>query len=118
MPPALVACAQATSARAQDFLTSAFLVTSRDCFYTRAEAAALAAFMGDACDAVDLPPPALLKPLELWTGKQMFALLVRPSARSRCGPARLLGRAHAVPRPQAGAVAAHRVPPCPGHISG
>ena len=61
-------------------------MTSRDCFYTRAEAAALAAYMGDACDAVDLPPPALRKPLELWTGKQMFSLLVRPSARARCGP--------------------------------
>jgi len=83
---AWLACAQPPCTRAQDFLTSAFLVTSRDCFYTRAEAAALAAFMGDACDAVDLPPPALHKPLELWTGKQMFALLVRPSARSRCGP--------------------------------
>lgn len=32
---------------------------------------------------VDLPPPTVLKPLELWTGKQLFGLLVRPNAATR-----------------------------------
>jgi DNA-directed RNA polymerase III subunit RPC1 len=32
---------------------------------------------------IDLPPPTLLKPLELWTGKQLFGLLVRPNAATR-----------------------------------
>ena len=27
---------------------------------------------------VELPPPALVKPQELWTGKQLFSLLLRP----------------------------------------
>ena len=27
---------------------------------------------------VDLPPPAVVKPVELWTGKQLFSLLIRP----------------------------------------
>jgi DNA-directed RNA polymerase III subunit RPC1 len=29
---------------------------------------------------LDLPQPALLKPVELWTGKQLFGLLLRPNA--------------------------------------
>ena len=29
---------------------------------------------------IDLPPPALIKPVELWTGKQLFGLLLRPRA--------------------------------------
>ena len=39
----------------QDFLTSAFLITSKASFFTRAEFAQLAGFMDDACGHVDLP---------------------------------------------------------------
>lgn len=35
--------------------------------------------MGDALEHVDLPPPTILRPMELWTGKQLFSVLVRPS---------------------------------------
>lgn len=70
----------------QDFLTSAFLVTGRDCFYTREAAAELMAAMCDALGAVDLPQPALLKPLQLWTGKQLMSALIRPSTRMQCAP--------------------------------
>jgi len=38
--------------------------------------------MADGLDAVDLPTPAVLKPFELWTGKQLFSVLVRPNART------------------------------------
>lgn len=68
----------------QDFLTSAFLMTGRDCFYTREAAAELVAAMCDALGGVDLPPPALLKPLQLWTGKQLISALIRPSSRMQC----------------------------------
>ena len=68
----------------QDFLTSAFLVTGRDCFYTREAAAELVAAMCDALGSVDLPQPALLKPLQLWTGKQLMSALIRPSSRMQC----------------------------------
>lgn len=68
----------------QDFLTSAYLLTSKDRFYTRAQMGQFVCFMGDGVDAVDLPQPALLKPLELWTGKQLCSMLVRPNARTRC----------------------------------
>ncbi len=67
----------------QDFLTSAFLLTSKDRFYSRTQVAQLACFMGDGMDAVDLPQPALLKPLELWTGKQLFSMLIRPNSLTR-----------------------------------
>ena len=72
-----------THAPPQDFLTCAFLVTSKDRFYTRAEICGLVAFMSDAREPVDLPSPALMKPLELWTGKQLFSLIVRPNAQTR-----------------------------------
>ena len=38
--------------------------------------------MGDADERVELPRPAILKPLELWTGKQLFSLMLRPTAAS------------------------------------
>lgn len=61
----------------QDFLTCAFLVTSKDKFYSRAEFSQMASTMGDGLEAVDLPTPAILKPFEMWTGKQLFSVLVR-----------------------------------------
>ncbi|KAF9618721.1 hypothetical protein IFM89_002416 [Coptis chinensis] len=36
--------------------------------------------MGDGMESVDLPTPALIKPIELWTGKQLFSVLIRPHA--------------------------------------
>ena len=69
--------------RLQDFLTASFLLTSKDRFFSRGQIGQLMAQMGDALDAVELPQPALLKPLELWTGKQVFSMHVRPSSRAR-----------------------------------
>ncbi|WIA12568.1 hypothetical protein OEZ85_006229 [Tetradesmus obliquus] len=70
-------------AATQDFLTCAFLLSSKDRFFSRSHFAQLAAAMGDGLDEIDLPPPTLLKPVELWTGKQLFGLLVRPNAATR-----------------------------------
>ena len=70
-------------AAVQDFLTSSYLLTSKDCFYTRAQMGQLICQMGDALSRVELPQPALIKPLELWTGKQVFSMLVRPSSQAR-----------------------------------
>ncbi len=67
----------------QDFLTASFLMTSKDKFYSRTELGQLAAYMGDALDQIDLPPPAIMLPVELWTGKQVFSLLVRPNEACR-----------------------------------
>jgi DNA-directed RNA polymerase III subunit RPC1 len=69
-------------AATQDFLTSAYLLTKRDTFFDRARFTMMCAFMGDANEKVDLPPPAILKPVELWSGKQLFGVLIRPSRKS------------------------------------
>ncbi|CAG9460748.1 unnamed protein product [Pedinophyceae sp. YPF-701] len=67
----------------QDFLTAAFLLTRKELFLTRAEFMQLCAYLGDASEPVDVPAPALIKPVELWTGKQVISVLLRPSARAR-----------------------------------
>ncbi|KAI3875305.1 hypothetical protein MKX03_000732 [Papaver bracteatum] len=70
-------------ASTQDFLTSSFLITRRDAFYDRASFALMCSYMGDATESVDFPTPALIKPVELWTGKQLFSVLIRPRAQMR-----------------------------------
>ncbi|KAL6650947.1 hypothetical protein ACP70R_009872 [Stipagrostis hirtigluma subsp. patula] len=67
-------------ASTQDFLTSSFLVTRKDTFYDRSSFTLLCSYLGDAMESIDLPTPALIKPIELWTGKQLFSVLVRPNA--------------------------------------
>uniref|UniRef100_A0A2P2LRP6 DNA-directed RNA polymerase n=1 Tax=Rhizophora mucronata TaxID=61149 RepID=A0A2P2LRP6_RHIMU len=70
-------------ASTQDFLTSSFLITRKDTFYDRAAFSLMCTYMDDGVDVVDLPTPAILKPVELWTGKQLFSVLVRPNANVR-----------------------------------
>eukprot|EP00741_Cyanophora_paradoxa_P024409 tig00022075_g23568.t1 len=70
-------------AATQDFLTAAFLMTRKNCFMDRAQFCQACTFLADGMEHIDLPPPALLKPVELWTGKQLFGVLLRPSRRSR-----------------------------------
>ncbi|KAM7490586.1 hypothetical protein LguiA_033507 [Lonicera macranthoides] len=70
-------------ASTQDFLTSSFLITRKDTFYDRASFSQICSYMGDAMDPIDLPTPALIKPIELWTGKQVFSVLLRPHASMR-----------------------------------
>ncbi|KAH7421936.1 hypothetical protein KP509_13G082300 [Ceratopteris richardii] len=70
-------------ASTQDFLTSSFLITRKDTFYDRATFGMMCSFMGDGVEHIDLPTPAILKPIELWTGKQLFSVLIRPNAKTR-----------------------------------
>ncbi|KZV37827.1 DNA-directed RNA polymerase III subunit rpc1-like, partial [Dorcoceras hygrometricum] len=70
-------------ASTQDFLTSSYLITRKDTFYDRASFSLVCSYMGDAIDRIDLPTPAIIKPLELWTGKQLFSILLRPHAKMR-----------------------------------
>jgi DNA-directed RNA polymerase III subunit RPC1 len=66
-------------AATQDFITGAYLLTKRDVFFSRDEFCRIVAFLSDALEEVDLPLPAIIKPRALWTGKQLFSLLVRPN---------------------------------------
>ncbi len=54
-------------AATQDFLTAAYLLTSKDRFFDRSQFTLLCSYMGDALEHIDLPTPTILRPLELWT---------------------------------------------------
>jgi hypothetical protein len=60
--------------------------------------------MGDAAEAIELPPPAIIKPVEMWTGKQLFSLMLRPTSRSTLrvnleGPNKKYNTARVKPEP-------------------
>ncbi|KAG2393444.1 hypothetical protein C9374_006975 [Naegleria lovaniensis] len=63
----------------QDFLTAAWKMTRKNTFFDRAEFCMLCSYMGIEDKKIDLPPPTILKPIELWTGKQLFSLLIKPN---------------------------------------
>ncbi|XP_037787697.1 DNA-directed RNA polymerase III subunit RPC1-like [Penaeus monodon] len=66
----------------QDFITGSYLLTQKDQFFDKEHTCALVASIlaGKEADyKVDLPPPAIMKPQELWTGKQIFSLIIRPN---------------------------------------
>lgn len=66
-------------AATQDFITGSYLISHKDSFYDRAQLAQLLSMMLDAHLQFDIPPPAIFKPVALWTGKQVFSLLIRPN---------------------------------------
>jgi len=63
----------------QDFITTVYLLTQKDTFYDRAEFQHLCTYCNDGRDRIALPKPAILKPMALWTGKQVFTQLLRPN---------------------------------------
>lgn len=67
----------------QDFLTTGFLITSRDMFFTREQFAAITSWFADADELVSLPPPSILRPVCLWTGKQIISSLIRPNPQAK-----------------------------------
>jgi DNA-directed RNA polymerase III subunit RPC1 len=67
-------------AAAQDFLSAAYMITQRDIFYTKETFCTLAAYLGDADEEIDVPLPAIFKPVALWTGKQLFSIMIRPNS--------------------------------------
>lgn len=67
----------------QDFLTTFYLITQRNYFLDRTHFFQYITYFSDACERVDIPPPTIFKPKELWTGKQLLSLLLRPNKRSK-----------------------------------
>ncbi|ORY11690.1 DNA-directed RNA polymerase III subunit RPC1 [Clohesyomyces aquaticus] len=77
----------------QDFITAAYLLSSKNNFYDRKTFCQICNFMfnGDSVVdpdtgerlSIDIPPPVVIKPEQLWTGKQVFNVLMRPSKKSR-----------------------------------
>lgn len=66
----------------QDFITAAYLLTRKDVFLSRSQAmriiSSILAFH-DRKVKIELPSPAILKPASLWSGKQIFSLILKPN---------------------------------------
>ncbi|CCE64382.1 hypothetical protein TPHA_0H01760 [Tetrapisispora phaffii CBS 4417] len=69
-------------AATQDFITGSYLISHKDSFFDRATLTQLLSMMSDANLKFDIPPPAIFKPQCLWTGKQIFSLLIKPNKES------------------------------------
>jgi len=63
----------------QDFITASYLLCRKDRFYTRAQFTQICGYFGDALVDIVLPPPTILRPARLWTGKQIFSVLLNPN---------------------------------------
>lgn len=64
----------------QDFITGAYMLTHKNTFLDIREVAELVlCFLAppDNHLVITLPKPAILKPAKLWTGKQIFSLIMR-----------------------------------------
>jgi DNA-directed RNA polymerase III subunit RPC1 len=66
----------------QDFVTASYLLTGKDVFYDKKTFVTICLGMLDDKTKFDLPPPAIVKPQSLWTGKQVFNVLMRPNRKS------------------------------------
>ncbi|RMZ91921.1 hypothetical protein DV736_g829, partial [Chaetothyriales sp. CBS 134916] len=66
----------------QDFITASYLLSSLDIFYDRKTFTTICAGMFESHERFELPPPSILKPQCLWTGKQVFNVLMRPNKQS------------------------------------
>ncbi|KAN0062318.1 DNA-directed RNA polymerase III subunit C1 (rpo31) [Thecaphora frezii] len=66
----------------QDFITASFLISKRDRFFDRAQFSQICSYFADADLQIDIPPPAIQKPVRLWTGKQVMGCLIRPNRKS------------------------------------
>ncbi|KAI0842643.1 beta and beta-prime subunits of DNA dependent RNA-polymerase [Hypoxylon sp. FL0890] len=69
-------------AATQDFITAAYLLSSKDNFFDRKTFTYIVMQMMDGVTHLDIPPPAILAPKRLWTGKQVFSMLMRPNKAS------------------------------------
>ncbi|KAH8810736.1 hypothetical protein F5884DRAFT_842772 [Xylogone sp. PMI_703] len=67
----------------QDFVTASYLLSSKDRFFDRKTFGLSCTYMVNGDMHVDIPPPAIIKPKALWTGKQLFGVLMRPNKHSR-----------------------------------
>lgn len=70
-------------AATQDFLLGMYLLTGRDTFLTRDQFSQYCCHFSNGQIPMELPPPTILKPVELWTGKQVFNMILRPNSNER-----------------------------------
>lgn len=70
-------------AATQDFITAAFLLSGKDRFFDRKTFTSICMHMLQDHTPFDVPPPTIIVPRALWTGKQVFNVLMRPHKQSR-----------------------------------
>jgi len=67
----------------QDFITGGYLLTQKDVFFDRKKMnQIIGSILSDYKEPLIIPPPAIHKPCALWTGKQIFNLIIKPSKQS------------------------------------
>ena len=72
-------------AATQDFLTASYLMTFKDTFFDKTRATQIIASIlvgPDANLVIEMPKPAIMKPVRLWTGKQIYSLIIKPNSKS------------------------------------
>lgn len=71
-------------AATQDFLTSMFLLTDKDLFFDKAEFCKICSYFSiEENEIITIPPPSILKPMQLWTGKQVVSMLIQQNNYSK-----------------------------------
>ena len=63
----------------QDFLSGTYLLTRKNVFLNYSQFSFLAAQIFDSNIRLDIPPPAIMYPVQLWTGKQLLSLMIKPN---------------------------------------
>lgn len=66
-------------AASQDFLSAAYILTQKNRFYDKERFCQLVSYYSNAEEEIELPPPTIVKPIELWTGKQVFTAMLSPN---------------------------------------
>ena len=74
---------EATITLIQDFLTTLYVVTKKDFFLNKEQFCQLFISATNGCQQLKLPHPSIVKPKALWTGKQLFSLLMNPEPTKR-----------------------------------
>ncbi|KAJ2173067.1 DNA-directed RNA polymerase III subunit C1 (rpo31), partial [Coemansia sp. RSA 532] len=66
----------------QDFITTAYLITQKERFYDRSQFVQIVSYCFDGHEHIDIPPPCIIKPRLLWSGKQIISVMMRPNKAS------------------------------------
>lgn len=70
----------------QDFITSIYLMTQPDSFFSKYEVCQIISNLiavSDCKREIVLPKPAIIKPYPVWTGKQLFGVILKPFRESK-----------------------------------
>ncbi|KAJ6222710.1 hypothetical protein RDWZM_001255 [Blomia tropicalis] len=65
----------------QDFITSIYLMTCPNAFFTKYEVCQIISNLMSVKDVkkrIIIPKPAIIKPFPVWTGKQLFSIILKP----------------------------------------